>query len=153
MAETPSRQWVEQHRVSYEMAPLMEGVKGHGVQRTGYEINLYALLDPGNPNDEDPGREPQAEAVYDGLRRLMQHAIATGPVSPSHLEILPFDHSARLRPESKYQAEVQLTIQVTPKDSKQKLTDADAAASIARAEARLAELGLRRKSWDSGGAS
>ncbi len=150
MAETPSRQWVEQHRVSYEMAPLLEGVKGHGVQRTGYELSLFALLDPGDPNDEDAGRERQARAVYEGLRRLMEHAIATGPESPSHLEILPFDHAAHLRPESRYRAEIQLTIQVTPKDPQQKLTDAEAAVRIAQAEARLGELGLRRKSWDSG---
>ena len=133
--------WVRGHKVAWEFQPLMEAVKGLGLKRTGLELHLFA--EHGGP------AEPFAD-LYEGVRRIAESASPTdGGVL---VEVMPFDATERLRPETGYTPEVQVTVCFTPADPNAVETEIEAAQGFlerlqAAIESKLRGLGVQPRAW------
>ena len=136
--------WIQRHKVCWEISPLQEMIKGHGVQRTGYELHLFAeLTSPGAGME----RATAAEDVYAGLRRVVNCLKSDDNDPLAHSEVSTFDHSAHLRSETGFVPEVQITFVATQAHAGRQLTDQEIHARIVAVEAELHGLGLHRKAW------
>jgi hypothetical protein len=137
---TDRREWVQAHRVCWEVEPLRELTKGHGVQQTGYELKLFARLDP-RPKDET---DRAVLAVHDGLRELALDALASHPEPHAIIAVQPFDRAIHLRPESGFAAEIELSVLAYPRHRDEPLRAAEAQKRIAALEDKLREMALER---------
>ncbi len=138
------RAWVAEHKVCWEIGPLREFVKGHGLEQTGYELTLFGRFDPAAQEDDDAA----AVGVYEGLHALAMELIHAFPDSHSVIEVLPFDRAVHLRPEAGFASEVELTVVASPAHPSEALTAAEAQKRIAAAEDKLRSMGLHKKIWD-----
>jgi len=137
------REWARQRRVCWEFEVLKEKVKGAGIQTTGIELRLFAAPDAaGEPPER--GRRPFAE-LWAELRELAQGVLTSE--EGVHVEIKPFDASARFRPETGHVPEVQLTVRFTPARSTERPGPERAQQIMTALERRLKELGLQPKAW------
>jgi len=132
--------WTREHRVAYELAPLVE-MRGSDKLQSGFTLTLYAAA----PMDKAAGAERQetGRKLWDELRALAEDAVAPGERA-ARVELEP-PHTALLRPENEFKPEVGLTWRifhaeltpVTPEDRER----------LAGLEKRLAALGLKRGRW------
>jgi sugar phosphate isomerase/epimerase len=136
--------WVRGHKVAWEFQPLMEAVKGLGLKRTGLELHLFAECTSAEA-------EPLAD-VYERVRRIAEMA---SPADAGVLvEVMPFDAAERLRPETGYAPEVQVTVCFTPADPSAVETQIEASAGFlerlqATIERKLRDLGLQLRAGGS----
>ena len=113
MAEEQTlREWVAQHKVCWELSPLVELVQrptdSPARVQVGFELQLYGEHVEGiKPS---PGCA-QCVTVYDRLRSIALFALPKEQ-RPSRYDLSPFDSSFHLRPESDWVPEVQLTIRI-----------------------------------------
>ena len=131
--------WVRGHKVAWEFQPLMEAVKGLGLKRTGLELHLFA----------ECAASAEAEPIADLHERVRRIAEMASPADAGVLvEVMPFDAAERLRPETGYAPEVQVTVCFTPADPNAVETEIEASAGFlerlqAAIERKLRDLGLR----------
>ncbi len=99
------RAWVRDHRVCWEMAPLDE-MSGLGRLQVGYELSLFAR--------GVPGERLEAAAAADLYEKLSALALAAVPLdcATSRCDVEPFDASLHLRPETRWEPEVQATLRI-----------------------------------------
>lgn len=137
--ETALREFVRTHRVCWELQPHQE-VWQHERRQMGVDVTLFARV---FSLAEDPGSE-RSLAVYEALREVALRVMPSG--SPAvHCEIAPFNASFRLRPESYWIPEIELTIEVVHQgDAPAGTRESDLAHGI---EHRLQELGARPRQW------
>jgi hypothetical protein len=64
--------WARAHEACFEMAPLVELVKGRKVQ-VGFTISLYARLPLDKPAGEE--RRKDAAKVLEGLREIVESLV------------------------------------------------------------------------------
>ena len=102
------RDWVVRHKVCWEMAPLREMIKGEGLQQTGVEIVLLAQV-PLSGNTER--NEAEAVESYRGAEWIAEHVIPPD-CDGLHCQVEGFDHSAHLRPETRFAPEVEARIRI-----------------------------------------
>lgn len=139
------RDWVVRHKVCWEMVPLREMVKGEGLRQTGLEFVLLAQV----PLSGDSVRD-EAEAVesYRGAEWIAEHVVP--PDSDGlHVEVEGFDHSAHLRPETRFAPEVETRIRIdvalgTDPQRLKQVTDL--------IQQRLRDLGVQSRVWTESGA-
>ena len=132
--------WTREHRVAYELAPLVE-MRGSDKLQSGFTLTLYAAA----PMDKAAGAERQeaGRKLWDELRALAEAAVPA-PERSARVELDP-PRTALLRPENEFKPEVGLTWRifhaeltpVTPEDRER----------LAGLEKRLAALGLKRGRW------
>jgi hypothetical protein len=134
------RAWVRAHRVCWEIEPLRELTKGHGVQQTGYELKLFGRLDL----RADEGAERAVLRVHDGLRELALDVLASHPEPHAIIAVRPFDRAVHLRPESSFAAEIELSVVAYPRHQDDPMPPAEAQRRIAVLEEKLREMGLER---------
>jgi hypothetical protein len=141
------RQWVNEHKVCWELSPLVE-LERHTNQpparvQVGFELQLYGEHAQGvKPS---PGG-PECRALYEKLRAI---ALFTLPKEhrPSRYELSEFDSSIHLRPESEWVPEVQLTIRIIHGSDYFKAIDDCEKRCAEEIQQELKNLGAQPKAW------
>jgi hypothetical protein len=133
------RDWVRKHQVCWELAPLHEQVKGHGVQQTGYCLKLFGRI-------ERPARadnQTVARGIYDQLRMLVAEAMRAVPVD-SLIQVQPFGRVV-LPVEARLIIEQEFALVASPADRDHPLPPAEVRRLIAEVEKKLLSMGLKRR--------
>ena len=134
--------WAREHRVAFEVAPLVES-KGDAKVQIGFTLSLWAAAPLGQP----PGAEQQAAVreIWEELRALAESAVPAAE-RKAGAEIEP-PHSAVLRPENDFKPEVGLTWRLFHRDDYMApVTGADRE-RLAWLEKRLLAMGLKQGRW------
>jgi hypothetical protein len=133
--------WTREHRVAYELSPLLETRGGDKVQ-AGFTLSLYAAA----PMDKEAGAERQkaGRLLWEELKALAEAAVPAGERT-ARVELDP-PRTAYLRPENEFKPEVGLTWRIFQPGEPAPVTaeDRDRLASL---EKRLSTLGLKRGRW------
>lgn len=142
IGEETLRQWVRQHQVTWEASPLREMVDGGSLQVVGYEVRLYGLV----PSQSE---SPEAEDCRGTYERLRAIATATLPEDGGHTrcEVVRFDSSLHMRPDSEWRPEIELTIRLTHRRAYANPPDALEKRAAAAIEDRLRNLGAQPGRW------
>jgi hypothetical protein len=141
--------WARGHNLAWEFQPLMEAVKGQGLRRTGLELHLFASA--GGAAAGEAEDKPFAD-LHEKVRRIAEMAL---PGDAGVLvEVMPFDAAERLRPETGYAPEVQVTVCLTPGDPDAVETEIEASAGFLERlqgaiERKLRDLGLQPRAGGS----
>jgi len=101
-SESDVAAWAKAHGAGFEVAPLIEQVRGRRAQ-IGFTVRLFARM----PTDERPQKERWAEAVEvrDRLRQILQ-SLAPPPGGRARLEIEPSRTAATLDPTRELEPEI-----------------------------------------------
>jgi hypothetical protein len=149
-------EWVafsREHRVAYELGPLLETRAGEKLQ-SGFTLTLYAAA----PMEKAAGAERQeaGRQLWDELRSLVEHAVPPGErtgraeLDPPHTALVRAEldppRTALLRPENEFKPEVALTWRIFHPGEPSPVTAEDRE-RLAQFEKRLAALGLKRGRW------
>lgn len=131
--------WVKEHNVCWELAPLREGVKGHGVEQTGYELDLFARFDLAAQDDDDA----VARTLHEGLRALALDVLRCLPAQ-TEVQLEPF--SRQVWPSGAGSTiEVELTVVVSPPPSDPSQPPAEPRRAAAALERSLRSMGLPKR--------
>jgi hypothetical protein len=135
--------WARTHKACWEVQPLVEQHEGHRLQ-VGFEFNVFAQF-PASASGPDERNEafPKIRAT---LEELAERAFPA-EAAVARFEADPVQSAVRLRPETEFAPELQLTVRVFHKaDYFQKIDDGDRK-RLAPLEERLKALGLKAKAW------
>src|SRR4030095_7572291 len=139
---TDRREWVNAHKVCWEIEPLRELVEGQGVQQTGYELRLFGRID--HLSGEEAARA--LVRVHGELCELALDVLASLPESHALIHVRPFDRTVHMRPENAFAPEIELAVVAYPRHPAEPMTAAEAQGRIAAVEEKLRGLGLHRSS-------
>jgi hypothetical protein len=133
--------WTREHRVAYELTPLMEMRDGGDKVQSGFTLSLYAAA----PMDKAAGAERQeaGHQLWEELRALAEAAVPAAERQGRVQQDPP--HTALLRPENEFKPEVGLTWRIVHADMTP--TTAEDRERLPELEKRLATLGLKRGRW------
>ncbi len=134
------REWATRHEAAWEIAPLLEGVKGQGREQTGFELRIYAQLRDGS--------DEEAVAAAAQARRVASEVVAR-PGSAFELEIGSYEDGEVERPETGFADEVVVPVTLTFKDLGHPPRPEEDAQALSAIEAELGSLGLKPRAWDS----
>jgi len=132
--------WAKDNKACWEITPLVEKLDGRLVQ-VGYDLSLFVRV-PGMPAGDE--RHAAILALWD---RLQEIARSLAPLlgGGGRIEVDPFEEAGRLRPETQFAAEIMLQARLFHA-SFAPASQADRE-RLRPLEQRLAELGLRAKTW------
>lgn len=143
----PERAWIEKHRVCWEVEPLKEMVKGHGIQQTGALLTLYARFE--RPAEKGPDLTRITIEVHAGLVRLLRDALASLD-DPLRVDIEACDFTNHERPETHHHIEIEAAARVVADLGG--IPDTGLLhASLARAESYLKQAGVKAQVWEDRG--
>jgi len=133
--------WARAHEAGFEVAPLMEIVKGRQVQ-LGFEIGLYARL----PLDKGPGAERRAEAakIAEALREIVR-TLVPAKGSRARVELEAPRSAVVLEPEGGREPEVAVRARVFHADDYFEEATADEEEKLRAVVQRLAQMGLKER--------
>ncbi len=134
------RDWVVRHKVCWEMAPLREMIKGEGMQQTGVEIVLLAQVPLSGSTERN---EAEAVESYRGAEWIAEHVIPPD-CDGLHCQVEGFDHSAHLRPETRFAPEVEARIRI---DVGRQADPLKLKQMMEGIQQRLHELGVQNRVW------
>lgn len=137
------REWAQQVKAAWEVAPLIELERGEQVQ-VGFELSLYARAAVELPAGAD--REAAAVATWDRLREIAESLLPLAGAD-ARIEVDPFEAAARLRPETQFAAETLLSARLFHGSDLLAPVRAGDRERLKPAEDRLSELGLKPRSW------
>jgi hypothetical protein len=133
------RAWVRKHQVCWELAPMREQVKGHGVQQTGYCLKLFGRIErPARADNRAAARE-----IYDRLRMLVADAMRSVPVD-SLIQVQPFGRVV-LPVEPRLIVEQEFALVASPADPDHALPPDEVRRLIAVVEEKLHSMGLKKR--------
>jgi len=137
------RSWAASHRATWELLPLVEMIQGERRQ-IGHVLNLYARIPV-----EIPPSEERSQAILALWDRLREIALSLGGLGleGERVEVGPFDAAGRLRPETRFVPEIQLTARIVHPTRYLEAVAADEREHMRPLEERLRELGLRPGHW------
>jgi hypothetical protein len=141
--EAALREWVRQHRVTWELGAWQELVD-HRPTTVGFELRLFGQHGP--HSDAMPGCQ-QCQSLYAKLRSIALAAFPKEKECPTRYEVEPFDASFHLRPESEWTPEVQLTVHIIHRDGYLRPLDDSEKRCADEIERALRQLGVQPKSW------
>lgn len=135
--------WARAHRACWEVQPLVELHEGRRIQ-VGFEFNVFAQF-PSTATDPDM-RQQAFPLVRAKLEELARRAFpAEGTVA--RFETQPIETAVRLRPETEFAPEVQLTVRLFHKQEYFQAVAGEDRKRLAPLEAGLKALGLKAKAW------
>jgi hypothetical protein len=137
--EVDSAAWVAEHQVCWELFPVQELVKGHGLQQTGYALQMFGRCDRGANDDW----AASARSIHERLRLLANDALEALPAHPM-LQPAPAGRAV-VRMESPIVVEVELTVIASPPDPAHPLPPAGVKRLIAALGDRLRSMGLKKR--------
>lgn len=135
-----TREWARRHEAAWEIEPLYEVVAGEGRRQTGYELRIYAQV---GSESEDASQELTAHA-----RHIAREVAPVGDV-PLESEVRAYDAGELERPETGFADEIVVPVALIFADHEHPPTAQATAAIIAAIEAKLLQLGLKARAWDS----
>jgi len=134
--------WAREHRVAFEVAPLIEQHDEQKLQ-VGFTLSLYAAVPMQLPAGAE--RQQAGRALWQELRELAEAAVPEAE-RRGRVELEP-PHTALLRPENEFKPEVGLTWRLSHKDEYLKPVSSDDREILARLEKRLVAMGLKHHHW------
>jgi hypothetical protein len=137
------RAWAREHKVCYEVRPLMYK-QGEQLLQVGFEFEIAARL-PG----EAGGGELRDDATRQLVSEMAQLAQRVFPPEGdvARFELAPFQPVAQLRRETGFQPEVRRVVQVYHKENFWQSVGEGDRERLAPLEQRLRELGVKAGSW------
>ena len=138
-AEAELRAWVKEHKVSWELAPQKEVVKGRGLQQTGYVLKLFGRIDHRGKDRVDA----LAHGAYDRLRALAE-AVRSLPGAPV-VQFQPPGRAVVVADETRLVLEAELTILASPAHPDAPLPPAELRRLVVLVEGTLRSLGLKKR--------
>ena len=142
-SEAEWREWAKIHRACWEVSPLIERHDGQNLQ-VGFQFTIMVQFPP-SATDAATRRD-----AFPILSAQMEELVAVafpaeGPIA--RFEAGPVEPSVRMRPETGFAMETQITCSVFHKDEYFSPVVAGERQRLAPLEKRLKELGLQAKSW------
>ena len=131
--------WVREHQVCWELSPMCELVKGHGMQQTGYALKVFGRFDAAAQDDDFA----LARRIYERLRALALDAVRSLPVQPL-VQVQPFGRGV-LPADSRFIVEVELMLVASPPHPDHPLPPAEVRRLIALLEQKLGSMGLKKR--------
>ncbi len=135
-----TRGWAAEHKAAWEIEPFFETHGGARVQ-VGFELDLYARVPAGKAYCE-----PDLEALWDRLRAIAE-SLLPSLGDDARIEVDAFEAADRFRPETQFAAEVLLQARLVRAGDFFAAVGGEARGEVRSIEQRLAELGLRARSW------
>ena len=134
--------WAEAHGASFEVAPLVEMVRGRQVQ-VGFTISLYARL----PLETRPGPERVAAAaeIWEALREIAQ-SLAPRVGARARVDVEAQRPAAFFAPEGKMLPEVAFTARVFHGDEYFAEVTVSEEQKLRAVTGQLTEMGLKERS-------
>jgi hypothetical protein len=133
--------WTREHRVAYEVVPLIEALDGGGNVRSGFTLTLYAAA----PEHLMTGEGKAAvDSLHEELVGLAAAAIREFE-GQTEVERDPA-HEAVCRPENQLRPEVEVSWRIVHAGEAAPLTQAERD-HVARVERRLTALGVKHGCW------
>jgi hypothetical protein len=132
--------WVRRHQVCWEVGPYFEV---HRDQKMQLGLSLTLLARPPTGGSLDPGRE-ECAGVFEKLEEIVRRTIP--PETRIHVE--PYDAAFHLRPQTGWEPEVELTVEVLHREGTFEPIDESERGGLALIRKRLSELGLQEGTWD-----
>lgn len=145
-AEATLEGWVREYRVTWELGTFQELVERKPAT-VGFELRLFGQ------HGAHSGAMPGCRECVSLHERLCSIAFAAFPKEhrPTAYEVEPFDASFRVRPESGWIPEVQLTVRIVHRDGYLRPLDECEKRCAREIEEGLQRLGAHRKAWPGGG--
>jgi len=140
--ESTLADWVREHRVTWEIAPLRELVDRRPAT-VGFELRLFGRHQPDarvSPGCAD------CLALHQRLRAIAAAAFPREDRS-SRFVIEPFDGSFHLRPESDWADEVQLTVRIVHAEGYLRPLDDCEKRCADETQAALRRMGVQPRTW------
>ena len=136
------KDWVRQHRVTWELSTLQELVDRRPAT-IGFELRLFGQHGP--HTEASPGCQ-QCVSLHGRLRAI---AVAAYPTEhrPTTYEVKPFDASIHLRPESGWAPEVQLAVHIVHREGYLRPLDECEKRCAEEIQVALRGLGVQPRSW------
>jgi hypothetical protein len=138
------RAWIREHRVCWELAPRF-ALHGDRRIQVGFDLTLLARHTP--TTVDEPGCE-ECSRDYLALREIGGLVIPSG-IHPTQCTFSAFDASHHLRPETHWEPEIQLTIEITHRADTFGDVDDDERRCRSEIEEALKRLGVRPRVWSS----
>lgn len=140
--ETTLKHWVRQHRVTWELGAWQELVE-HQPTTVGFELRLFGQHDP--HVQASPGC-PECISLHERLRAVAEAALPREH-RPTRYEIEPFEAAFRLRPESEWKPEVQLTVRIVHREGYLRPLDECEKRCAEEIQLALRGLGVQPRTW------
>jgi hypothetical protein len=131
--------WVKEHEVAFELAPVQEHVKGHGLQPTGQSLRLFGRFDPRAVDDPVDA----AWSIHQRLHALALEALRDLPVT-ALMQVEPFGRGV-VPLDAPMLIDVQLTIVASPDGRERQLPPLELRRVIQLVDDRLRALGLKKR--------
>jgi hypothetical protein len=138
-SEADPHAWVKEHQASFELGPVQEHVKGHGMQQTGHALKLFGRLDTRAVGDPVEA----AWRIHERMLALAFEALRDLPV-PALMQVEPFGR-AIVPLDAPLLLEVQLTVVASPPGKERQLPSSELRRVIELVDARLRALGLKKR--------
>ena len=140
--EATLKEWVRQHRVTWELGSWQELVE-HRVTTIGFELRLFGRHAP------HVHRRPGCRECVPVFERLRAIALAAFPKEhrPTKYEVEPFHAALHLRPESEWKPEVQLTLHIVHREDYLRPLDECEKRCAEEIQKALRGLGVQPRSW------
>jgi hypothetical protein len=139
--ESTVKDWVRQHRVTWEIGPSQELVE-HRPQTVGFELRLFGR------HEADVHASPGCqECVAVHNRRAIAEATFPKEHRPTRYEIEPFEAAFRLRPESEWKPEVQLIVRIVHREGSLLPLDECEKRCAEEIQLALRGLGVQPRTW------
>lgn len=140
--DTTLKQWVRQHRVTWELGSWQEMVDHH-VTTVGFELRLFGQY--GKHVHPTPDC-PECLPLYEKLRAI---ALAAFPKEhrPTRYDLEPFHPALHMRPESEWAPELQLTVHIVHRNDYLRPLDECEKRCAEQIQKALRGLGVQSKSW------
>lgn len=138
-SESELRSWIREHEVCWELDPQLEAHE-HRVVQVGFRLSLLAKRS--RSCSMDPGCDECAR-VFETLEEIARRAVPEG----ARVDLEPFDSSFHLRPETGFEPEVELVVEVLHHDGTFEPPDAAERLYPSAMRKGLEALGVQPKTW------
>jgi hypothetical protein len=138
-SEAVPPEWVKEHQVSFELAPVQEYVKGHGLQPTDQSLRLFGRFDPRAVNHP----VDVAWSIHERLHALALEALRDLPV-PALMQVEPFGRGV-VPLDAPLLLEVQLTVVASHAGKERQLPPAELRRVMQLVDDRLRAQGLKKR--------
>jgi hypothetical protein len=134
--------WIRAHNVCFEVSPHFE-ILHHTKRQSACDLTLYAL----HPDRSvaDPGG-PENAKIWERLEEIALRVLPR----EAHYDIDPFDAAYHLRPETRFEPEVDLTVRIWPDQGGFAPVDEEVRHQVHAMEEALLRLGAQSKLWHQG---
>ena len=133
------KEWVREHEVCGDVTPHFE-IHDHLKIQVGYNLTLLAKTSP--LCSLDPGCD-RCALVFEGLEGIARRVLPEG----ARVEMEPFDASFHLRPETHWEPEVELVMEVLHREGTFEPPDELEREYPAQIRRQLDALGVEARAW------